>query len=115
MDAGDLPVDSHSLLALAAPRAMFISYGVPEAGDAFWLDQHGSYMATIAAGEVFQLLGVGNLGTGERYQTATMPAVNEGLLEGRLALRQHDGGHTDRPNWQYFIPWAEREFGLSAQ
>ena len=43
-----------------------------------------------------------------------MPPVGEGLLDGRLAWRQHEGGHTDAPNWRYFIPWAERELGLAA-
>ena len=113
MNAGDLPVDSHSLIALAAPRATFISYGIPERGDALWLDQKGSYMATVAAGEVFELLGAAGLGTGEHYRTAELPDVNRGLLDGRLAWRQHDGGHTDAPNWKYFIPWANRELGLS--
>jgi len=54
--AKDLPVDAHELIALCAPRLTFISYGVPEQGDAKWLDHQGSYMATIAAGEVFKLL-----------------------------------------------------------
>ena len=26
----------------------------------------------------------------------------------QLAWRQHDGGHTDGPNWKYFIPWADK-------
>jgi lysophospholipase L1-like esterase len=112
MNAGDLPVDAHSLIALAAPRATFISYGIPERGDALWLDQQGSYMATVAASEVFELLGVKGLGTGEHYQSAALPPVNQGLLGGRLAWRQHDGGHTDAPNWKYFIPWASRELGV---
>ena len=111
-NAGDLPVDSHALLALCAPRATFVSYGVPEQGDALWLDQQGSYMATVAAGDVFRLLGAQDLGSDEHYQSATMPAVNTGLLDGTLAWRQHNGGHTDGPNWKYFIPWAERELGL---
>ncbi len=42
----DLPVDSHDLIALCAPRPTFISYGIPAQGDAKWLDQQGSYMAT---------------------------------------------------------------------
>jgi hypothetical protein len=36
------------------------------------------------------------------------PTVNVSLLDGQLAWRQHDGGHTDGPNWKYFIPWADR-------
>ena len=47
--AGDLPVDSHELIALVAPRWVFISYGIPERGDANWLDHQGSYMAAVLA------------------------------------------------------------------
>jgi len=106
-NAGDLPVDAHELIALCAPRPTFISYGIPEKGDASWLDQRGSYMAAIAAGPVFRLLGARDLGRSDDYATEKMPAVNVGLLEGELAWRQHDGGHTDAPNFRYFIPWAD--------
>ncbi|MBL8237371.1 MAG: hypothetical protein JNM66_08130 [Bryobacterales bacterium] len=107
-NAGDIPVDSHQLIALCAPRPTFISYGIPEKGDAKWLDQQGSFMATVAAGQVFRLLGVRDLGVGDNYQSAVMPPVNTGLLDGHLAWRQHDGGHTDGPNWPHFLPWANR-------
>jgi hypothetical protein len=109
-NAGDIPVDAHELIALCAPRLTFISYGVPEKGDAKWLDQQGSYMATIAAGPVFRLLGAKDLGRSHDYKTEKMPPVNTGLLDGQLAWRQHDGGHTDGPNWKYFIPWANKFF-----
>jgi hypothetical protein len=107
-NAGDIPVDAHELIALCAPRPTFISYGVPEKGDARWLDHQGSYMAAVAAGPVFRLLGARDLGTSDDYRKEKMPAVNVGLLDGHLAWRQHDGGHTDEPNWKYFIPWANR-------
>lgn len=107
-NAGDLPVDAHELIALCAPRLVFISYGIPEKGDAKWLDQQGSFMAVVAAGPVYRLLGAKDLGAGDDYRTAKMPPVNVGLLDGQLAWRQHDGGHTDAPNWKYFIPWADR-------
>jgi lysophospholipase L1-like esterase len=107
-DANDIPVDAHELIALCAPRATFISYGVPEKGDANWLDQQGSYMATVAAGPVFRLLGAKDLGVSEDYRTAKMPPVNHGLLDGELAWRQHDGGHEDRSNMGFFIAWADR-------
>jgi lysophospholipase L1-like esterase len=106
-NAGDLPVDSNELIALCAPRLTFISYGIPEKGDAKWLDQQGSYMATVAAGPVFCLLGAKDLEISDDYHSAKLPPVNVGLLEGHLAWRQHDGGHTDAPNWKYFIPWAD--------
>src|SRR6266496_4808290 len=106
-NAGDLPVDSNELIALCAPRLTFISYGVPEKGDAKWLDQQGSYMATVAAGPVFRLLGAKDLGIPDVYHSAKMPPVNTGLVEGQLAWRQHDAGHTDAPNWKYLMPWAD--------
>ena len=107
-NAGDLPVDAHELIALCAPRPTFISYGIPEKGDAHWLDQQGSYMATVAAGPVFRLLGAKDIGEKEDYRTAKMPPVNTGLLDGELAWRQHDGGHEDRSNMKHFIAWANQ-------
>lgn len=107
-NAGDLPVDAHQLIALCAPRPTFISYGIPEKGDAKWLDHQGSYMAAVAAGPVFRLLGARDLGEKEDCRTAKMPPVNTGLLDGELAWRQHDGGHEDRSNMKYFIGWANR-------
>jgi len=118
-NAGDLPVDAHELIALCAPRLTFISYGVPEQGDAKWLDQQGSYMAAVAASPVFRLLGAKGLGgsglvVSDDYHTEKMPPVNTGLLDGQLAWRQHDGGHTDAPNVKYFIQWADTFMGHSA-
>jgi hypothetical protein len=110
MTANDIPVDSHQLIALCAPRLTFISYGIPERGDANWLDQRGSFMATVAAGPAFRLLGAKDLGTSDDYLTEKMPPVREGLLDGALAWRQHDGGHTDLPNVEHFIKWAEAQW-----
>jgi hypothetical protein len=106
--AGDIPVDAHELIALCAPRPVFISYGIPERGDANWLDQQGSYMATVAAGPVYRLLGARDIGERDDYHAAKMPPVNTGLLDGELAWRQHDGGHEDRSNMKYFIAWANK-------
>lgn len=104
----DLPVDSHELIALCAPRLTFISYGIPEKGDAKWLDQQGSWMATIAAGSAFKLVGAKDLGVSNDYMTEKMPPMLTDMLNGELAWRQHDGGHTDAPNYKYFIPWASK-------
>lgn len=104
----DLPVDAHLLIALCAPRLTFISYGIPEKGDAHWLDQQGSYMATVAAGPVFRLLGARDIGDTRDYRVAKKPPVNTGRLDGELAWRQHDGGHEDRTNMKCFIAWANR-------
>ena len=112
-NAGDIPVDAHQLIALCAPRLTFVSYGVPEKGDAKWLDQQGSFMAAIAAQPAFRLLGAKDLGRSDDYMTEKMPPVNQ-LIGGQLAWRQHDGGHTDQPNWKHFIPWADKQLGRPA-
>lgn len=113
--ANDLPVESNELIALCAPRPTFISHGIPAKGDANWLDHQGSYMAAVAAGSVFKLLGAKDFGVSNDYKKEKMPEVNVGLLNGQLAWRQHDGGHTDAPNIRYFIQWANTCMGYLAE
>jgi hypothetical protein len=103
----DLPVDQHELIALCAPRLCFISYGVPAKGDPNWVDAHGSFMAAVLASPAYRLLGKEDLGTPGDYLTDKMPAVNT-LMGGELAWRQHDGGHTNVPNFPAFFEWAGR-------
>lgn len=109
--ANDLPVDSHELIAMCAPRLTFISYGIPEKGDAKWLDHQGSYMAAVAAGPAFKLLGVKDLGVSNDYKTEKMPPVNTPLINGQLAWRQHDQGHQDQANMKWFLKWADQNIG----
>ncbi|MGB8358842.1 MAG: acetylxylan esterase, partial [Bacteroidales bacterium] len=97
----DLPVDSHELIALCAPRPLFISSG--EKGDS-WVDARGMFMAAVAAGPVYRLLGKRDLGTD------VFPPVGTAVTEGELAFRQHSGGHTPGPNWPVFIAFASRYF-----
>ena len=101
---GDLPVDAHELIALCAPRPVFISYGAAEGpgAEGQWVDQRGSFMAAVAAGPVYRLLGKKDLGTSE------FPPVETALVDGELAFRQHSGGHTTGPNWPTFLEWADR-------
>jgi hypothetical protein len=103
--AADLPVDSHELIALCAPRPCFISYGVVEHGDPQWVDAHGSFMAGVLAGPVYTLLGKKDFGTPGDYLTDPMPPV-EHLIGGELAWRQHNGGHDVTPNWPSFFDWV---------
>jgi hypothetical protein len=113
MTPGDIPVDSNELIALCAPRLTFISYGIPAKGDAKWLDHEGSFMATVDASRVFTLLGAKGLDIEGDYHTAKMPPVNESHIDGQLAWRQHDGGHTDAPNMKYFLQWADKLNGTA--
>ena len=68
-------------------------------------------MATVAAGVVYKLLGAKDIGVTNDYHTEKMPPVTTGLLDGELAWRQHDEGHTDAPNVKYFIAWADKFMG----
>jgi hypothetical protein len=103
LTAKDLPVDAHELIALAAPRPLFIGAGNPAQGDA-WVDPRGMFMATVAAGPVYRLLGKRALDTRE------FPPIGTPLTAGELAFRQHAGGHTSGPNWPVFLEFASRYF-----
>jgi len=92
----DIPVDSHELAAMCAPRPIFISAG--SAGDG-WQDAQGMFMGAAGANPVYELLGKKGLGTN------TMPKA-EVMLNGDIAFRQHLEGHTDVPNWPFFINYA---------
>ncbi|MDQ6676438.1 MAG: acetylxylan esterase [Acidobacteriota bacterium] len=98
----DMPVDSHELVAMCAPRPVFLSAGATQ-GDG-WVDAKGTFLAGVGAGPVYKLLGKKDLGTGE------FPAIQTGLMEGDLTFRQHSGGHTPAPNWPTFISFADRYF-----
>ena len=95
----DLPVDSHELLALCAPRPVLITGGT-------WADRgvdaKGMFLAAAGAGSVYELLGKKGLGTTE------MPAPDVALIDGDVAFRQHEGGHTDALNWPTFLTFAQR-------
>ena len=60
LNAGDLPVDNHELIALCAPRPVFISGGATN-GDG-WVDAKGMFLAAAGAGPVYRLLGKKDLG-----------------------------------------------------
>ncbi|MFA5422992.1 MAG: glycoside hydrolase family 9 protein, partial [Phycisphaerae bacterium] len=98
----DLPIDSHELIALCAPRPVFISAGITN-GDG-WVDAKGMFMAAAAAGPVYKLLGKKDMGTTQFPPTGTT------LIDGEIAYRQHHGGHTPGPNWPTFLKFAERYF-----
>ena len=103
LTAKDLPVDAHELIAMCASRPVFISCGSPEI-EGNWVDDKGQFMAAVAAGPVFKLLGKKDLGTTE------MPPMGTALIDGDIAFRQHFGGHTTLDNWPTFIKFAEKYF-----
>jgi hypothetical protein len=101
LGAGDLPVDAHELIALCAPRPVFVSCGSFEV-EGGWVDAKGMFLAAVGAGPVYRLLGRKDLGTAE------LPPLETALVSGDIAFRQHKGGHTAGPNWPAFLEWAAR-------
>ncbi|MDQ3846984.1 MAG: acetylxylan esterase [Bacteroidota bacterium] len=99
----DLPVDAHELVALCAPRPVFISSGSPTV-EGQWVDAKGMFLGGVYAGPVYRLLGKKDLGTTE------FPPIETALVDGEIAFRQHSGGHTTGPNWPAFIQYASRYF-----
>jgi hypothetical protein len=100
MTPNHLPVDSHELIAMCAPRPVFIGGGATQ-GDG-WADAKGTFLAELGAGPVYRLLGRKDLGVSE------FPAIETSLIDGDLGFRQHHGGHTPAPNWPVFLTFASR-------
>lgn len=101
LSIADLPVDAHELIALCAPRPVFISGGATTQGDG-WVDAKGMFLAAAAAGPVYRLVGKKDMGTTE------FPPMETPLIDGDIAFRQHSGGHTPAPNWPTFLTFASR-------
>lgn len=97
----DLPIDSHELIALMAPRPIFISAG--SAGD-LWADPKGMFDAGIGANPAYALYK--KLGLSK----TNFPDLGQGILDGQIGFRQHEKGHTPGPNWPYFLDFAAKQF-----
>ncbi|HVU37975.1 MAG TPA: acetylxylan esterase [Opitutales bacterium] len=95
---GDLPVDSHELVALVAPRAVFVTGGTADQNT----DAKGMFLAAVGAGPVYKLLGKQDLGATE------MPAPDVALIFGDLGFREHTGAHIQAPDWPSFLEFASK-------
>jgi len=104
LTVNDLPVDAHELVALCAPRPVFISSGSFEV-EGGWVDAKGMFLGGAYAGPVYELLGKKGLGTYD------FPPIETPLIEGEIAFRQHKGGHTTGPNWPVFLRYADKFIG----
>ncbi len=104
LQVNQLPIDAHELIALAAPRPIFIGVGSPLV-EGNWIDGKGNFLGGAYASPVYELLGKKGLGT------STMPPMETFLSEGEIAFRQHSGGHTNAPNWQYFLDYTMKYWG----
>jgi hypothetical protein len=97
----DLPVDQHMLIALCAPRPVYVNGGLTDQ----WSDPKGEFLAMVAAGEVYRLVGAKDLGVTE------VPPLDKPMTDGDLAFHYHSGGHMAVPaDWKAFLDFAERHF-----
>ena len=100
-----MPVDAESLIALCAPRPIFIGSGDSEAGEA-WTDPYGQYLAALAATPVYELLGKKGIVMDDimeyNEQKIPMPILDKAYLTGDIGYRQHRGGHEAGPNYPAF-------------
>jgi hypothetical protein len=101
----ELPVDQHMLIALCAPRPVYVNGGLTDQ----WSDPKGEFLALEAAGPVYRLLGAKELGVHE------LPPLDRPITDGDLAFHYHSGGHAALPaDWKAFLDFADRHFHAQA-
>ena len=102
----DLPVDQHMLIALCAPRPVYVNGGRTDQ----WSDPKGEFLALVGAGPVYRLLGTKDLGVTE------VPDLDKPVATGSLAFHYHSSGHTAVPaDWKAFLDFADRHYKAVAK
>jgi hypothetical protein len=96
-----LPVDQHMLIALIAPRAVYVA----SAAEDLWADPKGQYLALKEAQPAFELYGI------KTNLPAEMPDVNEQIIRPHMGFHNREGKHNMMPyDWQQFIRFADAYF-----
>ena len=96
-----MPFDQHELVALIAPRPIYIA----SAEDDNWSDQKGEFLGGKGAEPVYALYGLSGIGTDE------MPPVDTPYMQGSIAYHNRKGPHAILPyDWEQFLQFANRYF-----
>lgn len=100
----EMPMDSHMLIALIAPRPLLLQTGSTD----HWSDPKGEYLAAQAAQPVYDLFGLKGVGTGP------FPAPKGDTKLNTLGYYMHEGGHKVLPeDHEIFIRFMKKHFGIA--
>lgn len=95
----DLPVDQHQVVALIAPRGVYVA----SADQDLWADPKGEYASLVAAAPVFRLFGK------ESITAAEMPPLDQPRVVGQTGYHIRTGGHgLGDVDWKWFLDFADR-------
>ncbi|KAA6326952.1 Multidomain esterase, partial [termite gut metagenome] len=108
----DMPADAESLVALCAPRPIFLGSGRPENGEA-WIDPYGIYLTGATASPVYEFLGKPGLIMNDvmdyKGQKIPMPEIGKAYIEGYIGYRNHGQGHVAGPNYPAFLTFIRQK------
>lgn len=97
----ELPFDQHELLALIAPRPLYIASGTEDR----WADPQGEFLCAWEASKVYEFLGIRGL------QTNVWPEAEHPLQEGNVAYHLRTGKHDiTEYDWNNYIQFANKYF-----